>query len=92
MASDRIRCEECEEEFSQKDMLVAPNPFDADDTVTGCPKCCSVIRGILLCEVPGCGETATCGTPTAGDGYAQTCGKHMPVIGKGVISWKNIRG
>lgn len=90
MASDRIRCEECEKEFSQKDMLVAPNPFDADDTVIGCPNCLSVIRGTLLCEVPGCSETATCGTPTANGGYAQTCGNHRPVENKGIVSWKDI--
>ena len=28
------------------------------------------------CEVDGCHEHATCGTPTA-DGYKRVCGKHM---------------
>ena len=82
MASDRIRCEECEKEAQTKKwMLVAPNPFDPANEVT-CPKCLAVIRGTLTCEVPGCSETATCWTPTADDGYAQTCGEHRPTARK----------
>ena len=31
------------------------------------------------CEVPGCHEHATCGTPTK-DGYKRVCGKHFAVL------------
>ncbi len=30
----------------------------------------------LLCDVEGCEEPVTCGTPTA-DGYRSTCSRHM---------------
>ena len=29
------------------------------------------------CQVPGCGEWATCGTPTRDGGYIRCCGEHF---------------
>ena len=77
MASTRIRCDECETMFDQKDLLEAPNPFDEGDLIFGCPECREVNSTTLLCEVEGCPSIASCGTPVAG-GYAQTCCKHKP--------------
>jgi len=48
--------------------LYAPNPFDPDDTLIGCPLCKSVSSLVQACDVRECWQEATCGTPTD-DGY-----------------------
>jgi hypothetical protein len=35
-------------------------------------------RSHLLCDVDGCEETSSCGTPTP-QGYRWTCGFHVPI-------------
>jgi hypothetical protein len=74
-----FRCDVCDEDVKQKDILRAPNPFDADDIVSGCPHCKSVYgEGSFteICEVEGCGKPATCGKPLRNGGYLRGCFKH----------------
>ena len=61
----------------EKDVLSAPNPFDPEDDLTGCPECKGVNTIVPACDEPGCWEEVTCGAPTP-SGYRQTCGKHRP--------------
>lgn len=77
MSSDKCICEVCHWEGVNEEVLSAPNPFDAQDVVYGCPKCNSVDSMLPACEHEGCWRRVTCGTPTP-DGYAQTCEKHVP--------------
>ena len=60
--------------------LTAPNPFDPTDTLYGCPACKRVDSIQQACEIDGCFELSTCGTPTKDGGYIRTCGKHMPKV------------
>lgn len=43
------------------------------------------------CEVPGCHEHATCGTPTK-DGYKRVCGKHFAELTRGEAALKGGEG
>lgn len=71
----RWRCDECEEIFNETDLLTAPNPFNANETVAGCPACKSVNCFTNICDEPGCTRPASCGFPVPG-GYRRTCYDH----------------
>lgn len=79
----RWRCTNCGTTTLGPELLTAPSPFDADDVLSGCPKCKQCSDGFdLLCDEPGCNSVAGCGWPTGDDsdswgGYRNTCGKHM---------------
>ena len=62
----------------EAELLTEPSPFDATDTLTGCPSCKACADGFdLMCDETGCNEVACCGW-SAGEsrGYRNTCGKH----------------
>lgn len=69
------QCGNCEEITLETGLLVAPNPFDADSEVWGCPSCKCVGDFSLICDEPGCKRGVTCGFPTP-KGYRNTCGEH----------------
>lgn len=71
----RWRCDECEKIFDEADLLTAPNPFDAESEISGCPWCKLVNMFTEICDEPGCTWEATCGFPTP-QGYRRTCYKH----------------
>lgn len=71
------KCSECEAITVESELLVAPNPFNPLESVSGCPACKAVADFALQCDEPECRQRATCGTPTA-EGYAHTCGSHTP--------------
>jgi len=74
-APERWYCEECNEVSTE--YLTAPNPFDADDIVTGCPICHSV--GSLIAACWKCNRPAGMGTPDSKVyRYIQTCFEHRP--------------
>ena len=70
------KCENCDEISLEKDLLEAVNPFDADQTINGCPTCKGVFGFTEICDEPGCVRDANCGFPTP-EGYRRTCGDHM---------------
>jgi hypothetical protein len=72
----RWLCNACGWNGNDADLLLAPSPFDAADTVVGCPSCRAVNEVENACDEPGCSMPATCGFPAPG-GYRRTCGKHM---------------
>jgi hypothetical protein len=71
----RYKCLQCANICEEGDILQAPNPFDATDTLHGCPSCKSVDVMVLVCDVEGCNKEATSGWPSS-KGYRQTCGDH----------------
>lgn len=74
---DKWICTECDEVCTDTQVLRAPNPFDDDHIICGCP-CCREVNSLLACcDEPGCEQLVTCGTPTE-DGYRKTCTKHAP--------------
>jgi len=73
---NRWRCKECCWRGDGSALKYAPNPFDKDATICGCPSCLNVECVELVCDVKGCWEQVQCGFPE-GKGYRQTCGKHM---------------
>lgn len=77
----KLRCTErrCSWCGPDTNALTAPNPFDKDDTLYGCPGCKDVNTLQEACDEPDCWEFSSCGTPTP-NGYRRTCGKHMPKV------------
>jgi hypothetical protein len=76
---NKVRCNvrRCDWRGLQEDVLTAPNPFDNEDTIIGCPNCKSIDTIETVCDEDGCWELVTCGTPTE-NGYRTTCYKHVP--------------
>jgi len=72
----KYHCPECEKTFLKENMLTAPNPFDPDDEVCGCPWCKSCIQPNLVCDEKGCNELFTMGWLDDETGYRLTCYKH----------------
>ncbi len=70
-------CSLCNWHGDVRDLLIALNPFDARETIVGCPMCEGNDCMNAACDVDDCWEPVTCGTPTAA-GYRLTCSKHMP--------------
>lgn len=59
--------------------LSAPNPFDFDDYLQGCPSCKRAETLTQACQFPGCKRAASSGTPGAhGYRYFWACGLHHP--------------
>lgn len=76
--SDKRFCQNCDWHGLVSEVLRAPNPFDIEETMPGCPKCKTPNRIAMACEHDGCWEGITCGTPLEDGRYALTCGKHAP--------------
>ena len=78
-AKARWLCGGCGHVCYDKLILTAPNPFDAGDTVNGCPECKAVDSFTRACGHDGCLSEASVGTPGAfGFRYVWTCWKHSP--------------
>jgi len=68
-------CDECRKVAFEH--LSAPNPFDADDTIAGCPHCKSVNTLGTACHHPDCNRPASGGYPNAlGYRWAWLCHEH----------------
>lgn len=82
--NSRWRCMSCEGISTESDILTAPNPFDDEFTIWGCPKCHNVIGFELVCDEPGCNEKVTRGFPVEEGfgGYRQTCHDHYSQFNK----------
>lgn len=70
-------CEECGKIAMEDDVLKAPNPFDPQYELYGCPTCREVSTLVMACDEPGCRREVCCGIPTP-NGYRQTCSEHKP--------------
>lgn len=77
--SDKVVCDErrCGWRGLESEMLSAPSPFDATDTIYACPQCKTINSCFMACDEPGCWLGVCCGTPTP-TGYRNTCSKHAP--------------
>ena len=72
------RCKACNTITPEHALLTAVSPFDAEQSLTACPKCKTCDEGFdLLCDEPGCRLAVSCGWPTLDGAYRQTCGLHM---------------
>ena len=80
-AEPKWLCEICDATTST--VLTAPNPFDPDDIVVGCPNCRSVGTMVQCCQVEGCGRRADSGNPGGyGYRYFHACWRHAPKAGE----------
>lgn len=73
--TERWQCGICDQVMLYTQLLWAPNPFDPEDSILGCPHCRSVNDFQRLCDAPDCMKRQTCGWPSP-DGYRMTCGDH----------------
>jgi hypothetical protein len=72
----RWRCTECG--WIGSELLTAPNPFDPEDVICGCPECRSVDDFEPVCDEVGCDKDATSGWPSP-TGYRWTCHNHSEI-------------
>ena len=72
---NRYRCKECEEVVPYDRILMAPSPFDARETLNGCPVCWSVNSFQRVCDADGCDQVAECRVNTTSD-YQYLCAQH----------------
>ena len=74
----RWECKNCGEISVNGALLTAPNPFDLEDILVGCPLCKSVEGFDALCDEPGCNQHSSCGFPAGPEfgGYRNTCFAH----------------
>ena len=80
-ALEKWFCNECGEIAFEH--LSAPNPFDPEDTISGCPNCKEVNALIQACHHLGCNQPASGGYPsTLGYRYAWLCYKHSFMQGE----------
>lgn len=79
-APERWLCKECDHVSGT--YLVAPNPFDPEDQVTGCENCKQVDSLVAACWK--CNRPAGIGTPDCNEyRYIHTCFEHRPEEDRG---------
>jgi len=73
------RCQNCKQITLGASLLTARSPFDAEDTLTGCPICRRAEGFDEICDEPGCERDASWGFPAGPEfgGYRRTCHAHM---------------
>lgn len=71
----RWLCQSCGWNGGDAELLRAISPFDAAETIVGCPKCKTADDIANACDDPECAQKATCGFPAQG-GYRRTCDRH----------------
>ena len=69
----RWKCQSCN--LINSELLEAPNPFDANLTIYGCPGCKDVNYFVPICDEPGCMEESSAGWIEGGV-YRRTCYRH----------------
>lgn len=74
--NDLSICGECGYILKDHELLLDKNPFNIKENIYGCPKCKSIDSDLRLCDLKGCIEKATCGTPYQNT-YLHLCGKHF---------------
>jgi hypothetical protein len=79
---ERLECTICGAHTTSTQLLRAPNPFDRQLEITGCPVCRNVENFERLCDEPGCRFKCTAGEPTGDEtdewgGYKMSCSEHM---------------
>lgn len=73
----RWKCKECGWIGNGAELLSAPNPWDADLSIIGCPECKDTEGFDNICDEPGCDRYAGCGWKPQDAPYRRTCSKHM---------------
>ena len=72
----KVVCDSCYWCGMSGDILYADSPFDAADTLVGCPSCNKVNTLQVACAAFGCGAQATCKCSAEGS-YTHTCFRHL---------------
>ena len=73
----KLVCSDCNWQGEDHEALTAPNPFDPEFNIQGCPRCKEPNTLGVACDELDCWQPVSCGTPTP-EGYRRTCSKHVP--------------
>ncbi len=69
-----VQCRLCN--WIGHERLIAPNPFDPTEKISGCPSCLQCTEGFdVLCYLTGCMRAVTCGSFVDGE-YRFSCFEH----------------
>lgn len=71
-------CCECDAIVPLGKELAAPNPFDRDERIEGCPECREINTLVLACPWDGCTRVVSMGMRHADGVYRSTCTTHGP--------------
>lgn len=83
-APDKVICETYRRvcwRGTVKQVLRAQSPFDPEQEITACPNCKDDENLKAACDIEGCWNEATCGTPVPdARRYVRVCGEHYREI------------
>lgn len=74
----KIACEDCGWHGISAQTLSAPNPFEPEYLIYGCPECKSIETFYVACQHDGCWDKASSGTPLKDGSYVWACHRHVP--------------
>jgi hypothetical protein len=77
---EKWRCKECDHVCTNATMLTAPNPFNSEWVIHGCPECKAVDQLVAACAAEGCYADASCGCTHKDGVYRHTCHRHADWI------------
>ena len=79
MSELRWRCNECNVDLRESQIIAFPDPEDSQNFWSICPNCRCAEGFTRLCDEPGCAREASCGTPVKDERrYVNTCHEHRP--------------
>ncbi len=78
----RWKCDECEVIVADTELRVAPNPFNVEEEIIGCPRCAAVNSFVAACAIEDCKRPGTCGGPNSEGVYLRTCYEHADWVKK----------
>jgi Zn finger protein HypA/HybF involved in hydrogenase expression len=75
------KCRRCNEICFKEDILTAPNPFEPETILLGCPACKEINSFELLCDERGCVETLNNASPfPTKEGQRRICDAHLRAL------------
>jgi hypothetical protein len=73
---NRYKCTACGEICKGVEVLTADNPFIEGESISGCPHCYSAEMLEGACDIEGCVNSSSSGTPMPDGSYTWRCWEH----------------
>jgi hypothetical protein len=76
----KFACDVCGWTGTSNDVLSAPNPFDPQGTIYGCPECKEVEQFKRVCDFADCWDSNIAGGKPTENGYMFLCSEHYNAV------------